>query len=75
MEDIHGALTGVRSWPFALTGTESFVGQKLDDNVLDDLREMARTQSKPMRTGTVAPWYRRRVVGALTRRLAARLGA
>ncbi|MCH8111253.1 MAG: FAD binding domain-containing protein, partial [Proteobacteria bacterium] len=75
IEDIHVALTGVRSWPFALTGTDRFVGEVLDDGVLDDLREMARTQSKPMRTGTVAPWYRRRVVGALTRRLAARLGA
>jgi hypothetical protein len=26
-----------------------------------------------MQTTTVAPWYRRRVVGALARRLAARL--
>ena len=74
IEDIKVALTGVRSWPFALTGTEKFVGEALTDGVLDGLREMARTQSKPMRTGTVAPWYRRRVVGALTRRLAARLG-
>ncbi len=75
IEDIRVALTGVRSWPFVLTGTEKFVGEVLTDGVLDGLREMARTQSKPMRTGTVAPWYRRRVVGALTRRLAARLGA
>ena len=75
IEDIRVALTGVRSWPFMLTGAEKFVGGALNDAVLDGLREMARTQSKPMRTGTVAPWYRRRVVGALTRRLAARLGA
>ena len=73
IEDIKVALTGVRSWPFALRGTEKFVGGALDDGVLDDLRDMARAQSKPMRTSTIAPWYRRRVVGALTRRLVARL--
>lgn len=75
IEDIKVALTGVRSWPFVLTGTDKFVGSALNDGVLDELREMARQQSKPMRTTTVAPWYRRRVVGAITRRLVARLGA
>lgn len=74
IEDIKVALTGVRSWPFVITGTEKFVGAAVDDGTLDELREMARTQSKPMRTSTVAPWYRRRVVGAITRRLVARLG-
>lgn len=73
IEDIKVALTGVRSWPFALTGTDKFVGAALTDEILDELRDMARTQSKPMRTSTIAPWYRRRVVGALTRRLVARL--
>ena len=73
IEDIKVALTGVRSWPFALTGTEKFFGEALTDGVLDELRDMARQQSKPMRTSTIAPWYRRRVVGALTRRLVARL--
>ena len=42
---------------------------------LDKLRETVRTQAKPMKTTTVAPKYRRRVVGALARRLAARLAA
>ena len=37
---------------------------------LDAIREMVRTQAKPMRTTTVKPWYRRRVVGALARRSA-----
>ncbi len=73
IEDIKVALTGVRSWPFALTGTDKFVGEALTDEILDELRDMARQQSKPMRTSTIAPWYRRRVVGALTRRLIARL--
>jgi len=73
IEDIKVALTGVRSWPFALTGTEKFVGKALTDEILDGLRDMALQQSKPMRTSTIAPWYRRRVVGALTRRLVGRL--
>ena len=42
---------------------------------IDRLRETVRTQAKPMKTTTVAPKYRRRVVGALARRLAARLAA
>ena len=42
---------------------------------LDKLRDVVRSQAKPMRTTTVAPWYRRRVVGALARQLAERLQA
>lgn len=45
----------------------------LDDAALDALRDMVRAQAQPMRTTTVAPWYRRRVAGNLARRLAAGL--
>ena len=67
------ALTAVNPLPRRLRGTEKFVGGALDDDALDRLREAARSQAKPMRTTTVQPWYRRRVVGALARRLLAEL--
>jgi 4-hydroxybenzoyl-CoA reductase subunit beta len=70
---LHIALTGVNPHPLIVTGTEAFVGKSIDDAALDRLRDMVRSQAKPMKTTTTAPWYRRRVVGALARRLVARL--
>ncbi len=67
------ALTGVNPYPHLVRGLEPFVGKPLDDAALDRLRETVRRQAKPMRTTTVKPWYRRRVVGALARKLAVRL--
>ena len=71
--DIAVALTGVNPYPQRVNGTDALKGKKLDDALLDGLRENVRKQAKPMRTTTVAPWYRRRVVGALARRLTATL--
>ncbi|MGE0748772.1 MAG: 4-hydroxybenzoyl-CoA reductase subunit beta [Rhodospirillales bacterium] len=71
--DLRVALTAVNPFPQLVAGTESFRGRPLDDAALDALRETVRSQARPMKTTTVAPWYRRRVVGALARRLAARL--
>ncbi len=73
--ELRVALTGVNPYPHLVKGLNSFVGNPLDDAALDKLRETVRTQAKPMRTTTVKPWYRRRVVGALARKLAARLAA
>jgi 4-hydroxybenzoyl-CoA reductase subunit beta len=73
VEELAIALTGVNPYPQLVTGTDAFVGKPLDEAALDRIRENARRQAKPMRTTTVAPWYRRRVVGALARRLAAQL--
>lgn len=73
--DISIALTAVNPYPHIVKGTDAFVGRALDDEALDEIREMVRTQAKPMRTTTVRPWYRRRVVGALARRLTAKLAA
>jgi 4-hydroxybenzoyl-CoA reductase subunit beta len=67
------ALTAVNPCPLRVTGTDRFLGKPLGEAELDALRELVRKQAKPMRTTTVAPWYRRRVVGALARRLTARL--
>jgi 4-hydroxybenzoyl-CoA reductase subunit beta len=67
------ATTGVHTYPVSIAGLEKFVGTALDDAALDEIGETVRSQSRPMRTTTVKPWYRRRVVGALARRLTARL--
>jgi hypothetical protein len=58
-----------------VTGTDKLVGEPLDDTALDAIRDMVRTQAKPMQTTTIRPWYRRRVVGALARKLAVRLAS
>jgi CO/xanthine dehydrogenase FAD-binding subunit len=71
--DIAVALTAVNPYPQRVSGTDALKGKTLDEALLDGLRETVRKQAKPMRTTTVAPWYRRRVVGALARRLAAEL--
>jgi len=71
--DIKIALTGVNPYPQVVKGTDATIGKTLDEDALDALRENVRKQAKPMRTTTVAPWYRRRVVGALARRLTAQL--
>lgn len=73
--DLRIALTAVNPYPQVVKGTEEFVGQSLDADVLDRIREMVRAQAKPMRTTTVKPWYRRRVVGALARKLVDRLSS
>jgi 4-hydroxybenzoyl-CoA reductase subunit beta len=69
------ALTGVNPYPQLIDGCDEFTGKALDEEALDALRDRVRGQAKPMRTTTVAPWYRRRVAGALARRLTAGLAA
>ncbi|MDE0050590.1 MAG: FAD binding domain-containing protein [Rhodospirillales bacterium] len=67
------ALTAVNPYPHRLRGCDKFLGLALDGEALDGLRDVVRSQAKPMHTTTVQPWYRRRVVGALARRLVAEL--
>jgi 4-hydroxybenzoyl-CoA reductase subunit beta len=69
VKDIAIALTGVNPFPQIVKGTEDYIGKAFDDASLDALRDNVRKQAKPMKTTTVAPWYRRRVIGALARRL------
>ena len=73
LTDLRIALTAVNPYPHMVRGVEEFVGKPLDDEALDAIRELVRTQAKPMRTTTVRPWYRRRVVGALARKMLVRL--
>ena len=69
VKDFVVALTAVNPYPQIVKGTDTYVGRELTEAALDEIRELVRKQAKPMRTTTVAPWYRRRVVGALARRL------
>lgn len=71
--ELRIALTAVNPCPQDITGLEKFAGGALDDAALDEIAEMVQSQAKPMRTTTVKPWYRRRVVGAIARRLVVRL--
>ena len=73
VEDLRVGLTALGPRPFLVEDTGRFAGAPLDGAALDDLRDMVRAQAQPMRTTTVAPWYRRRVAGNLARRLAAGL--
>ena len=73
VDELRIATTGVNPLPGWIKGLDKYAGTKLDDAALDEIRETVRTQSKPMLTTTVKPWYRRRVVGAIARRLVARL--
>ena len=69
------AVTAVNPCPHMIEGTDAFLGKPLDGAALDAIRDAVRGQAKPMRTTTVAPWYRRRVVGALVRQLLEHLRA
>tara|TARA_B100000686_G_C16767590_1_gene962845 strand:+ start:358 stop:1335 length:978 start_codon:yes stop_codon:yes gene_type:complete len=71
--DLKIAITAVNPYPFLIEGTERFVGNAVDVEVLDNIRDLVRLQAKPMRTTTISPWYRRRVIGALARRITAGL--
>ncbi len=73
--ELRIALTAVDPCPHLVKGTDRFLGAPLDEAALETLRDSVRSQAKPMRTTTVAPWYRRRVVGALARQLVERLMA
>lgn len=67
------AVTAVDPYPHRIDATDALLGQTIDDAWLTTLRETVRTHSKPMRTTTTKPWYRRRVVGALAVKLVKRL--
>jgi 4-hydroxybenzoyl-CoA reductase subunit beta len=71
--DLRIALTAVNPYPHNISGLDKFTGVALDGAALDEIAEMVQSQAKPMRTTTVKPWYRRRVIGAIARRLVVRL--
>ena len=68
------ALTDMAPRPFLAEGLDDLLRRPVDETWLDELRDLVRAQASPMRTTTTKPWYRRRVVGALAAKIAARLG-
>jgi 4-hydroxybenzoyl-CoA reductase subunit beta len=73
IDELRIALTAVNPYPHLIKGLEKFSDTELDDAALDEIAEMVQSQAKPMLTTTVKPWYRRRVIGAIARRLTARM--
>lgn len=71
--DLRIGLTGVSPRPFVVTGLDKLAGQGLSSDVLDVLRDRVQSQAKAMKTTVTPPHYRRRVAGALARRLTDRL--
>jgi len=71
--DLRIGLTGVSPRPFVVTGLDKLAGQGLSSDVLDALRDRVQSQAKAMKTTVTPPHYRRRVAGALARRLTDRL--
>ncbi len=75
LETLSIALTAVNPYPQLVKGCDAYLGKAVDGELLEEIRENVRKQAKPMKTTTIAPWYRRRVVGALAQRIVARLAA
>jgi 4-hydroxybenzoyl-CoA reductase subunit beta len=73
IDSLRIALTGTNSRPFLLDGTDAFVGQALDDKLLQAIDRAVQKQVQPMRTTLVSANYRRVTAAALARRLTARL--
>ncbi len=75
IKDIKIALTAVNPAPQLLKVAEELTGLPVDEQFLDKVRDVVRAHARPMTTTTVRPWYRRRVVGALARKLVKKLAA
>lgn len=62
-------LSGTNSHPLALAGTETFVGQRVDDAMAAALAKLVAKQVSPMRSTVTQSNYRRQVAGVLAQRL------
>jgi 4-hydroxybenzoyl-CoA reductase subunit beta len=75
LADLRVAVTGTNPRPVLLAGTETLCGGPLDERVFAGLDALVRDQVMAMKTTFTPGHYRRRVAGALARRLLARLFA
>lgn len=75
LADLAIALTGTNSRPFALPGTEAFVGAPLDEDALAGIAKRVAREAGPMRTTTTAAQWRRVAASVGARRLVAALAA
>ena len=71
--DLRAAFTATNPRPVLLAGTESLCGRSLDDEWFEALEDLVRDQVMSMKTTFTPGHYRRRMAGALVRRLVARL--
>jgi 4-hydroxybenzoyl-CoA reductase subunit beta len=71
---LRAALTACDTKPFLVTGLEDFTGETLNEDTARAFGDIVQRQARPMQTTTVTPWYRRRVVARLARRLMLDLG-
>ncbi|MFP6756596.1 MAG: 4-hydroxybenzoyl-CoA reductase subunit beta [Alphaproteobacteria bacterium] len=71
---LRAALTACDTKPFLVTGLEDFTGKALAEDTAQSFGETVQRQARPMRTTPTSPWYRRRVVARLARRLLLELG-
>jgi 4-hydroxybenzoyl-CoA reductase subunit beta len=73
LADLRVAFTGTNPRPVLLSGTDKLCGSTLDEHVLQRLDDLVRDQIMAMKTTFTPGHYRRRVAGALARRLVKRL--
>ena len=67
--ELRAALTALDVRPYLVEDTEAFHDAPVDGDAIRRFGELARQAARPMRTTTVPPWYRRRVVAGIARRL------
>lgn len=69
VRSLRVGLSGTNSQPLLLTGTDAFVGQPLDDELLRKLGKLVQQQASPMRSTVTASNYRRQVAATMAQRL------
>jgi 4-hydroxybenzoyl-CoA reductase subunit beta len=75
LESLRVALTGTNSRPFALKGTDEWVGRALDGTLPAAVGKLVQHQVRPLRTTVTAANYRRQVAAVLAQRLVRELSA
>ena len=70
INDLRVGLTGVSPLPFLSNGLDKFLGNEVDEKILESLRDHVRAQAKAMKTSMTPPHYRRRVAGGLAQKIA-----
>lgn len=73
VETLTIAVTGTNTNPFLVEDLDGFAGSSLDEDDQTRLAEIVQKQVSPMKTTLVQPYGRRRIAGAMARRLAVRL--
>ncbi len=73
VDTLRIAVTGTNTSPFMVEDLDGFAGSSLGDDAQIRLAEIVQKQVSPMKTTLVQPYGRRRIAGAMARRLAVRL--